>query len=189
MSHNFLVDVKQAFLSFIILNVIGFATDQQTVLLTKYSDATCKPKGATPTDQGVVNPLSIPVNSCVLWNNVVGNFYLQYIKFAPCKPSSEGTGYLIFVDKATCEAATASQLTGQTVMDSCVQISCLRLLLVPPSTYALRHQLFRFRSCLLSLICSHSASDSERRQVKRLRVYVFTQSSPVKLWGKARCQE
>ena len=120
MSHNFLVDVKQAFLSFIILNVIGFATAQQTVLLTKYSDATCTTKGATPTDQGVANPLSIPVNSCVLWNNVVGNFYLQYIKFAPCKPSSEGTGYLIFVDKATCEAATASQLTGQTVMDSCV---------------------------------------------------------------------
>ncbi len=117
MSHNCLVDMKKVILSFIILNIIGFAVAQQTVLWTVYSDATCATKGPTPTGQGVANPLIIPVNTCVLWNNIVGN--MQYIKFAPCKSSSEGTPYFIFTDRAVCEAATASQLTAQLVMGTC----------------------------------------------------------------------
>jgi hypothetical protein len=106
-------------LSFIILSIVGFAVAQQTVLLTVYSDASCATKGPTPTAQNVTNPLSIPVNSCVLSNNLVGN--LQYMKFAPCKSSTEGTGYGIFTDKAACEAAAAASLTAQVVMNSCTQ--------------------------------------------------------------------
>ena len=117
--------MKKVILSFIILNIIGFAVAQQTVLYTKYSDATCATKGATPTDQGVANPLSIPVNTCVLWNNIVGN--MQYLKFAPCKSSQEGTNYMIFTDKAVCEAATVSQLTGQAVMDFCMPFATAAL--------------------------------------------------------------
>ena len=106
-------------LSFIILSIIGFAVAQQTVVRTVYSDASCATPSPTP-QQGVANPLSIPVNSCVLWVNLPGPpANLQYLKFAPCKSSSEGTGYGIFTDKAACEAATAASLTAQVVMSSC----------------------------------------------------------------------
>jgi hypothetical protein len=111
-----LVDMTKLILSFIILSIIGFAVAQQTVVRTVYSDASCATPSPTP-QQGVANPLSIPVNSCVLWVNLPGN--LQYMKFAPCKSSSEGTGYGIFTDKAVCEAATAASLTAQVVMGSC----------------------------------------------------------------------
>jgi hypothetical protein len=118
LSHNCFVHMNKVILSFIVLNVIGFAVAQNTVFYTTFSDTACATKGPPPVDQGIANPLSIPVNSCVLWNNVPGN--LQYIKFAPCQPSTAGTGYLLFTDKALCDAATASQLTGQTVMGNCV---------------------------------------------------------------------
>jgi hypothetical protein len=109
--------MKTIISSFIILNIIGFALAQQTVLWTRFSDRECRTKGPSPTDQGVANPLIIPVNTCVLWNNIPGN--LQYIKFGACKSSSEGSPYLIFADKAVCDAATASQLTAQLVMGTC----------------------------------------------------------------------
>ena len=101
-------EMKKAVLNFIVFNVIGFAVAQQTIVYTKYTNNDCpSTKAPSPTDEGVSNPLIIPVNSCVLWSAVTGK--TKYIKVAPC--NQKESGFMIFTNKTICDAATASQLT------------------------------------------------------------------------------